>query len=389
MNTRFLLGAMLAASLAFLAASADAAAAAADPVKISDPSIQLQRNQFLDQFAKFSATVSELISQRQYRQAQEVLRKWRTLLDGARPVLDEKQRLYSYARQQVKEAYLWESMGLSAYFLDGDYINAPTLIEKAQLAHERAARLLQKIHFPENAPADAVRLQHDMVAMESSEAQRTAGMKLLVEGDYESETANFERAIALLRQAQQALDQAQRQYPGRTVTDDDLAIMEEGRLKLNFIDFTSALLHRTLSDQALFRGDLRTAAEEQKARAKALERARTMHLRVHNELHDAFSKWFAREIHISNQRHDNLLAQARQRSKWAWIGALGFFVLALGSVVLFIWLSDRYALVRNRIVFALLLLFVMAVAGIGARQVAWKEAASWLQVGLGHLLNGK
>ena len=60
-------------------------------------------------------------------------------------------------------------------------------------------------------------------------------------------------------------------------------------------------------------------------------------------------------------------AEAQSRSKWAWLWVSAFFVMAIGSAVLFIWLSARFELVRNKSVFALLLLFVMAVAGDGAQ----------------------
>ena len=53
------------------------------------------------------------------------------------------------------------------------------------------------------------------------------------------------------------------------------------------------------------------------------------------------------------------------------------FAMAMGSVVLFLWLSGRFGLLRNKLVFAILLIFVMAVAGIGARQGNWKDAANW------------
>ncbi|NOZ25887.1 MAG: hypothetical protein GXO94_07370 [Nitrospirae bacterium] len=349
--------------------------------------VRTLRNRYLDTFEQYSASVVDLISERRYQQASNALEEWSKSLEQAGTVLNERQRLFSYSRLQTMWGYLWESKGLAAYFLDGDYINAPRFFEKARIHHERAKKLLSRVRFPEGAPAQAFEMQRKMVAMMDAEAERVRGMKLLVEGDYESETANFTRGIRLLEEAARTLEEAQARYPeGVQGSDAVAAVLGEGRRSLNFIDFTKALLHRARSDRALFQGDLLTAADEQKNRAEALERSRTMHLRADDPLHEGFAKRLTRDIHISYKRQDNLLAQAEKQSKWAWVWALGFFVLAIGSVVLFVWLSERFELVRNRMVFALLLLFVIAVAGIGARQVKWKDAAIWFKGALSTVL---
>lgn len=303
------------------------------------------------------------------------MKEWEEALEKAMPALDEKQQLFSHSRHQTSSGYLWESMGLGAYFLDGDYVNAPHLLEKAEVHHERAAELATRVQFPEDAPDQAREIQKNIVSMQEAEVKRVRGMRLFVQGDYESESGNLDRAIQMLQESVDTLKAAEDisevgVYGSEPIT----SVLEKGQRSLNFIDFVWALLYRTRSDRALIGGDFLTAAIEQKERAEALKRSQSMHLRAGQPLHEGFARRLARDIHIAYQRHDNLMAEAQSRSKWAWLWAFAFFIMAMGSAVLFIWLSARFELVRNKIVFALLLLFVMAVAGIGAQQVKWKDA---------------
>lgn len=338
------------------------------------------RNAYLDLFAQYSSEAIGLISKREYETAKSLLKEWEESLEKAMPALDEKQQFYSHSRHQMSSGYLWETMGLAAYFLDGDYVNAPHLLEKAEVHHERAAELATRVQFPDDAPAQAREIQKNIVAMQEAEVKRVRGMRLLVQGDYESEAGNLDRAIQMLQESVDTLKTAEDISPVGVYGSDPIAsVMEKGQHSLNFIDFARALLYRTRSDRALIGGDFLTAAIEQKDRAEALKRSQSMHLRAGQPLHEEFARRLARDIHIAYQRHDNLMAQAQSRSRWAWLWALAFFVIAIGSAMLFIWLSARFELVRNKIVFALLLLFVMAVAGIGTQQVKWKDAANWLK----------
>lgn len=338
------------------------------------------RNAYLDLFAQYSSTTIELISKREYEKAKSVLKEWEETLEKAMPALDEKQQFYSLSRHQMSSGYLWESMGLAAYFLDGDYVNAPSLLEKAEVCHERAAELANHVQFAEDAPVQAREIQKSVVAMQQAEAKRVRGMRLLAQGDYESEAGNLDRAIQMLEEAVETLKVAEEMSPTEVQGSDPIAsIKEKWQRSPNFIDFARALLYRTRSDRALVDGDFLTAAIEQKNRAEALKHAQSLHLRTAQPLHESFARRLARDIHTAYQRHDNLMAEAQSRAKWEWRWALAFFVMAMGSVALFIWLSARFEIVRNKVVFTLLLLFVMAVAGIGAQQVKWKDAANWLK----------
>ena len=163
------------------------------------------------------------------------------------------------------------------------------------------------------------------------------------------------------------------------------AVLAQGMRALNFIPFARALLDEARSYQTLIAGDLLGAAAWQQARGKILDQARLMHLQAGTPLHDDYARRLAADMDIAWQRQANLSAKAKARARRAWLWPLLFFVMAIGSVVLIIHLSGRFELVRNRWVFALLLLFVMAVSGIGARQVQWQNAANWLKEVLGQL----
>jgi hypothetical protein len=338
------------------------------------------RNAYLNLFAKYSSTTSELLDKREYEKAKSVLKEWEEVLEKAMPELDEKQQLYSHCRYQMMAGYVFESIGNAAYFLDGDYVNAPQLLEQAEVCHERSAELAARVQFPKDAPAQARQIQKDIVAMQKAEVKRVRGMRLLMQGDYESEAGNFDRATQLLQESVDALKEAKRNFPTRVYESSPIAsVMEKGKRSLNFIDFALALLYKTRSDQALIGGDFLTAAIEQKNRADALKRSQSMHLRAGQSLHEGFAKRLARDIHTAYQRYDNLMAEAQRQSKWAWLWALAFFVMAIGSVVIFILLSARFELLQNKIVLVLLLIFIMAIAGVGSQQVKWKDAANWLK----------
>ncbi len=101
------------------------------------------------------------------------------------------------------------------------------------------------------------------------------------------------------------------------------------------------------------------------------------------------SRRLARDAYVATQRHDRLLAEARKRPKGAWLRALLFFVMAIGSAALFMGLAAQFKFFQHQIVFGLLLFFVMAIAGIGARLVEWKEAANWLRSAVPRLGRGQ
>ena len=149
---------------------------------------------------------------------------------------------------------------------------------------------------------------------------------------------------------------------------------------MNFVEFAEALLCKTRSDTALLAGNLPEAAVQQQKRAEALKRCQTMHLRAGKSLNEGFARRLARDAHVANLRHDRLAAEALKRPKWEWLKALAFFAMAIGSVVLFLQFAHG-DLMKNQAVLALLLFFVMAIAGIGARLVGWKEAASLFRGG--------
>ena len=334
----------------------------------------------LDGFAAHAAAALEHVANREYEQAADRLEVWFESLESAKSSLDDKQQLFSYARHHTVSGYLAEARGLAAYFLDGDCIGAPSLLEKAEEHHKKAAKFLAAVRFPEGTPAEAVTMQRNLVRMAESEALRVGGMGLLVAGDYEYQAANFERAVNLLRSAVASLRQAEERTPVPLPEDDPVTnVLGADDGEVHFVDFARALLHKTCAEQELLGGDLLGAAREEEQRIRALEASRTLHLRAGEALHDAFARRLTRDIYLARQRHDNLVAAARRRSRWAWLPPVVFFVMAIGAATLFVWLSGRYEMLRNRTVFALLLLFVMAVAGVGAQVVNWKDAANWLR----------
>jgi len=338
------------------------------------------RNALLDAFAGYGSLPTALLSSRNYGVAEELLKNWGEELEGARSELLEKQLLFSHSRHQAACGSLEEIKGLEAYFLNGDFVDAPRLLEKGEVHHERAALFAAKVPFPPEAPPEALALKEQIVAMQRAEMLRVRGMRLLVQGEFESEAGALERAVMLLDQSIEALQTAEIGSPDGAGKGNDVeAILNQGQRELTFIDFAQALLHKTRSDAALLKGDFSEAAAQQQARAEALKRCQSMHLRAGRPLNEGFARRLARDVHVANQRHDHLAAEASQRPQWEWLKAVVFFVMAVGSAGLFVWLAARLELIRYQVVFALLLFFIMAVAGIGARLVEWKEAANWLR----------
>jgi hypothetical protein len=275
-----------------------------------------------------------------------------------------------------------ESEGLAAYFLDGNFVDAPPMLQKAEMCHERAMEFTRRVQFPADAPAEAKATQDNIAAIQAAEMNRVKGMRLMIQGEYESEAGDLERAVARLRESIKTQQIAHKTEPKELPGGDPIAeIMGRGQREVSFISFTEAILHKVLSDRALLAGEIGTAAKEQSARAAALQRCQTMHARAGTPLYEGFARRLARDVHIANARHDRLKAEAGKRPRWEWLKAVAFFLLAIGSAVLLVWLSSHseYALLQKPPVFTLLIFFVMAVAGVGARLVNWKEAANWFR----------
>lgn len=337
------------------------------------------QNAYLDLFRIFPDVITSHLSEYDHGRAESVLDEWEEALTQAKPYLNERQQFYSHARHQNISGYFYESRGLEAYYVDGNFISAPRLLEKGEAYLERGADLLEKVVFPEDAPAEAVEMQNNTVALLRADVLKVKGLRRLIQGELESETFNMDLALKLLEESIKILEEGENKMPAEVPGRDAVtAIMEKGLHSLNFKEYARALIHKTRSEQSLIEGDLIASANEQKKRAEALERAQSMHVRADTPLHENFAGRLSRDIHIANQRHKNLMDEAEKRPKGEGKKALVFFVMAIGSAVLFIWLSVRFELLRKKAVFVILLLFVMAVAGIGAQLVNWKDAANWL-----------
>lgn len=335
------------------------------------------KNACMDLFNAFAREVLRKLSERDYEAGDALLAQWDELLDKAKDQLEEKQILYGYCRHQASAGYLWESRGLEAYFLHGDYVDAPRLMEKAELCHGRSADLVGRVSLGREAPPEARQMQQNMESLQRAEEKRVRGMALLMQGEYESEAGALERAIELLKEATTTLGDAQNGIPEGPGEGALAQIMERGTRELNFIDFARALLHKALADQAVLAGDLSQAARQERERAHALERCRTMHMRAGGPLHEGFARRLARDVHVANRRHDRLAAEAGRRPRREWLKAMAFFLMSIAAAALFVWMVGRFELQDAPLVLVLLLAFVMAAAGVGARLVHWKEAANW------------
>jgi hypothetical protein len=335
------------------------------------------RNALLDAFAEFGSLATNFLSARNYAAAESTLKEWGETLERAKAELLEKQLLFNHSRLQAAMGSFEEIKGLEAYFLYGDFVDAPRILEKAEIHHERAAEFASKVPFPADAPPQARAMQDGIVAMQRAEMQRVRGMRFLIQGEFESEAGGLDRAVTLLDQSVETLRAAEAGPSSGLPSDDAVAaVLEKGQRELNFIDFAQALLHKTRSDAALLAGDFTKAAAEQQARAEALKRCQTMHVRAGQPLNEGFARRLARDAHVANQRHDRLVAEASKRPQWEWLKAVAFFIMAIGSALLFMWLA-KGDLLNSPAMFGLVLFFVMAIAGVGARLVEWKEAANW------------
>ena len=335
----------------------------------------------LDMFNAFASGVTESLAERDYQTAEELLEDWETVLEEAKEELGEKQIVYAHCRRQASSGYLWESRGLEEYFLYGDYVDAPRLMEKAELCHERSADLAARVPLGEDAPPEARQMQRNIEALQRAEQKRVHGMRMLMQGDYESEIGARDRATKLLQEAVHTLCEAEEEAPDMPDAGALAQVMERGQRELNFIDFARALLHKARADRAVLAGNFAEAARQEGLRAETLERCRTMHLRAGGSLHEGFARRLTRDVHVANQRHDRLANAARRRPRREGIKAAGFFVLAIGAAALFLWMIGRFDLQETPSILALLLLFAMAVAGVGAGLIRWKEAANWLRPG--------
>lgn len=149
------------------------------------------RDAYLDLFNAFARSMGELRANRDFHQGEALLKEWGRFLDEARPELNEVQNLYCNGRQQSSSGYFWESQGLATYFLEGNFVEAPHLLEKAEIHHERAGKLLASAPVPPDN-LDWMELRKNTVALAEAERLRVRGMRLLVQGDYEAEAGGFD-----------------------------------------------------------------------------------------------------------------------------------------------------------------------------------------------------
>lgn len=325
-------------------------------------------------FEEYAATVDAAYAEHQTQMAESLLKDWRDALTEAENVLNENQRLYSRARYESSAGNYWENTGLRLYFTDGDFFRSPGFLEKARLGHAYAAELMQAVKLPDDTPAEGRATLHDSVKLQLSETDRVAGMSQLIQGEMWLQAGQTHRAIEMLTQAVNLLQSGQQQWLDSLAAHTSLG---ETRRHVDYIGFAQALLHEARSEQAKVQGNLAAAAEEQDLRSKVLESTRSMHLRADTELNTWFANRLNRDIHLAKLHRDYLLAELGKMPQNQWLGALLFFVLAIGSVIGVIVLTAKYQLSDNKIVMGMLLLFIMAVAGIGARQVKWQDAATW------------
>jgi hypothetical protein len=336
-----------------------------------------RRNALLDALAEFGSLSTNALSAKDYRASEDILKEWADALEKAQPHLLEKQTLFSHSRLQAAMGSWTELRGLEAYFQHGDFVDAPRLLEKAEIHHERAAEFAAKVPFPAEAPPEAKAMRDRIAALQRAETQRVRGMRLLVQGEFESEAGGLDRAVELLEESIATMTAAETERGPDAA--DAASILAKGQSDVNFIDFAQALLAKTRADTHLLANHLAAAAAEQKNRAEALKRCQSMHLRAGQPLNESFARRLARDIHVANLRHDRFVAEANKRPRWEWVKAVSFFFMAIGSAAVFMYLASRFELIQNQAIFAVLLLFVMAIAGIGARLVEWKEAANWLR----------
>ena len=335
------------------------------------------RNTLLDVFADFGQRSTDLLGTRDFASLESLLAEWSGELDRAKGDLLDRQLLFSHSRYQAACGSASESRGLEAYFLNGDFVDAPRLMQKAEMHHEQAAEFASKVAFPADAPPAAREMQARVVDLQKAETLRVRGMRLMMQGDFESEAGGVDRAIGLLEECVTTLRDAETKAP--PADDSAASVLDAGKNGVDFIDFAEALLWKTRSDRALLTGNLTEAAEHQEMRAAALNRCQTKHLRAGQPLNDGFARRLSRDAYVAQQRHDRLAAAAKDRPRDESRKALAFFGMAVGSAALFLWLAWAFDLAKMPVVLGLLLAFVMAIAGVGARLVAWQEAANWLR----------
>ena len=130
------------------------------------------RNTLLDVFADFGERSTQLLSTRDFGSLEALLAEWGGQLDRAKPDLLDRQLLFSHSRYQAACGSASESRGLEAYFVYGDFVDAPRLMQKAELHHEQAAEFAGKVSFPAEAPPAAREMQARVVDLQSAETLR-------------------------------------------------------------------------------------------------------------------------------------------------------------------------------------------------------------------------
>src|SRR5580704_15122966 len=83
------------------------------------------RNAILDACGGFGGLATECLAARNYPAAETALREWGEELERGKTELLEKQLLFSHSRHQAALGSMAEIKGLEAYFVYGDFVDAP------------------------------------------------------------------------------------------------------------------------------------------------------------------------------------------------------------------------------------------------------------------------
>src|SRR4051794_18810650 len=94
------------------------------------------RNALLDRLALLASETSDLVARRDARAVEAKLAEWARELELVKADLLDRQLLYCHSRFQASSGTWAETRGLEAYFLLGDFVDAPRLMQAAEVHHE-------------------------------------------------------------------------------------------------------------------------------------------------------------------------------------------------------------------------------------------------------------
>lgn len=335
---------------------------------MTDADAKQEENRKLEAIHQMAREVGDLTGTRQFSAAEERLRQLKQLIADS-DFTDSRKRDFAAFMYSDYSGRNWAVQAVEAFTANVDPLGSNTYSLRAIQDFEDSVRLAQSIDLGDTKEQDEAEQQ--MLSFQQAQLEDARGMKDLNDGEHRFRRGQYELARTSLVNAQQNLSRAEEAF----AADDE---KQNIRPSPGFADIALAKLEELNSEEALIGGDLKTAAEAEKARAAALESATRKHAISDISTSDYFARRYKQDADCAHDRARLFRSASALQGKRPWFASYIFFFLAIGSVALLVYLMGSLNLIENPFVLGLILIFVFVISGVATKLGEWSKGAEIL-----------